>query len=123
METAMFTIGALSMVWAATAALAVYGVVMVLKLKRRIEEVLRYVHDETNNIYRNINENEDKLRNEMRLGEQELNSQINQLNSYVDRRFDKTSTNVTEQISDINRIIDDLGLNRSQITSKQIING
>jgi hypothetical protein len=110
METAMFTIGALSMVWAATAALAIYGVVMVLKLKKRIEEVLRYVHDETNNIYRNINENEDKLRGEMRLGEQELNSQINQLNSYVDRRFDK--------------LIDTyLAVKETKKESKQIING
>ena len=55
MEAMYFAVGVLTMVLLAVASLAVYSTVMVLKLKNRIEEVLRYTHDETNNIYRNIN--------------------------------------------------------------------
>ena len=104
MEAIYFAVGVLTMVLVALAALAVYSTVMVTKLKKRIEEVLRYVHDETNNIYRNINENEDKLRGEMRCGEQELNLQMDQLNEHIsqltsstDRRFDKMLSSFLSQ--------------------------
>lgn len=105
--TIMFAIGVLTMVLLATVSLAIYSTVMVLKLKKRIEELTRYTQDESSNIYRNIIEREecytrrlrevnDQLQIEMRLGEQELSNQMDQLNehieqlqSYVDRRFDK----------------------------------
>ena len=127
METIMFAVGALTMVLLAVASLAIYSTVMVLKLKKESHidrtEIWRQMHENHQIIYRKIEDVERQLRSEMRCGEQELNNEINQLTSYTDRRFDKTSTNVTEQISDIHRIIDDLGLNRSSVTTKQIING
>ena len=105
--TIMFAVGVLTMVLLATVSSTIYSTVMVLKLKKRIEELTRYTEDESSNIYRNIIEREewvssrlrevnDQLRNEIRIGEQELSNQIGQLNehneqlqSYVDRRFDK----------------------------------
>jgi flagellar motility protein MotE (MotC chaperone) len=96
METIMFAVGVLTMVLLAIASLAVYSTVMVLKLKKRTEEMLRNIQNESNNIYRNINDNENNLRTEIRLGEQELSLQIDQLNEHIDqleratdRRFDK----------------------------------
>jgi hypothetical protein len=124
METIMFAVGALTMVLLAVASLAIYSTVMVLKLKKETHidrtEIWRYIHENHQIIFRKIEDVENNLRTEMRLGEQELNNKMDQLTSYTDRRFDKTSTYVAEQVSDINRMIDDLGLNRSQITSKQI---
>lgn len=103
METLMFAVGALSMVLLAVASLAVFSTVMVLKLK----DELKLTHKMIDDVYGTINhinreqmheiEKIDRcLRSEMRVGEQELSNQIDQLNehiehlqSYVDRRFDK----------------------------------
>ncbi len=92
METIYFSIGVLTMVLVALAALAVYSTVMVSKLKKENNDFQRQLHD----VYRVISEREEYLRTEMRLGEQELSNQtdqlnehINQLTSSTDRRFDK----------------------------------
>ena len=102
-----FAVGVLTMVLVALSALAVYSTVMVLKLKKRTEEMLRDIQNEATNIYRHINDTESCLRTEIRLGEQQLNSRqdqstehvdrleqtiyehINQLERKLDRRFDK----------------------------------
>jgi biopolymer transport protein ExbB/TolQ len=107
MEAMYFAVGVLTMVLVALSALAVYSTVMVLKLKKRTEEMLRDIQNEATNIYRHINDTESCLRTEMRLGEQQLNSRqdtstehvdrleqtiyehINQLERSIDRRFDK----------------------------------
>lgn len=96
MEAMYFAVGVLTMVLVALSALAVYSTVMVLKLKKRTEEMLRDIQNEATNIYRHINDIENNLRTEMRLGEQELNLQQDQLNEHIgqleratDRRFDK----------------------------------
>jgi hypothetical protein len=96
MEAIYFAVGVLTMVLVALSALAVYSTVMVLKLKKRTEGMTRDVQTEANNIYRHINDIENHLRTEMRLGEQELNLRQDQLNEHIgqlerstDRRFDK----------------------------------
>jgi membrane-associated HD superfamily phosphohydrolase len=96
MEAMYFAVGVLTMVLVAVSALAIYSTVMVLKLKKRTEEMLRDIQNEATNIYRHINEIENNLRTEMRLGEQELNLRQDQLNEHIDqleratdRRFDK----------------------------------
>jgi hypothetical protein len=95
METAMFTIGALSMVWAATAALAIYGVVMVLKLK----DELKLTHKMIDDVYSSIT-----------TVDRAFKSATDHLHSYVDRRFDK--------------LIDThLSVKETEKKSKQIING
>jgi hypothetical protein len=92
MEAIYFSIGVLTMVLVASAALAVYSTVMVTKLKKENNDFQRQLHD----VYRVISEREDSLRTEMRLGERELNLQMDQLNEHIsqltsstDRRFDK----------------------------------
>jgi hypothetical protein len=89
MEAMYFAVGVLTMVLLAVASLAVYSTVMVLKLKNRIEEVLRYTHDETNNIYRNINEREDQGQRNLSEVNDHIHRNLDELRSYVDRRFDK----------------------------------
>ena len=87
--TIMFAVGVLTMVLLAAASLAVYSTVMVLKLKKRFEEVLRYTQDETNNIYRNINEREDRVTRNLHEVNDHLHRNFDELRSYTDRRFDK----------------------------------
>ena len=103
METIMFTVGILTMVLVALAALAVYSTVMVLRLKkenndfqRQLHDVYRVISEREDSMYRNIHDIENNLRTEMRLGEQELNLRQDQLNEHIgqlerstDRRFDK----------------------------------
>jgi hypothetical protein len=110
METIMFAVGALTMVLLAVASLAVYSTVMVLKLKKRIEDYLRYVHDETSNIYRNINEREDQGQRNLSEVNDHMHRNFDELRSYTDRRFDK--------------LIDTyLSVKETEKKSKQIING
>lgn len=89
MEAVYFSVGVLTMVLLAVASLAVYSTVMVLKLKNRLEEVLRYTHDETNNIYQNVNRVEDRLTREMHEISEQILRNHDSLRSYVDHRFDK----------------------------------
>lgn len=89
MEAMYFAVGVLTMVLLAVASLAVYSTVMVLKLKKRIEEVLRYTHDETNNIYQNVNRVEERLTREVHEVNDHLHRNFDEFRSYVDRRFDK----------------------------------
>jgi hypothetical protein len=92
MEMLYYTVGVLTMVLVALTALAVYSTVMVTKLKKEDDILQRQIHD----VYQVISHREDSLRTEMRLGEQELNLQMDQLNEHIgqleratDRRFDK----------------------------------
>ena len=55
MEAIYFAVGVLTMVLLAVASLAVYSTVMVLKLKKIFEEQTRFMHDDSNNMYRTIN--------------------------------------------------------------------
>lgn len=100
METIYFSIGVLTMVLVALAALATYSTVMVTKLKKESHtdrtEIWRYMHENHQIVSRKIEDVERQLRSEMRIGEQELNlrqdqlnEHINQLTSSTDRRFDK----------------------------------
>ena len=88
----MFTVGVLTMVLVALAALAVYSTVMVLKLKkenndfqRQLHDVYRVISEREDSLYRNIN---DEMR-ETRLMIDQIHERVDQLNSYVDRRIDK----------------------------------
>jgi monoamine oxidase len=89
MEAMYFAVGVLTMVLLATVSLTIYSTVMVLKLKKRIEEVLRYTHDETNNIYQNVNRVEDRVTRELHEINDHYHRNLDELRSYTDRRFDK----------------------------------
>lgn len=73
-NTIMFTVGALTMVLLAVAGLAVYSTVMVLKLK----DELKLTHKMIDDVYGTIQHID-----------MEQSREINELKSYVDRRFDK----------------------------------
>lgn len=89
METTMFTLGVLSMILAALVALVVYGTVMVLKLKRGINDVYRQLYDENQHTYRKFED----MQRDVNMIEATMNNQIQyastQSNSYTDKRIDK----------------------------------
>ena len=89
MEAIYFAVGVLTMVLLAAASLAVYSTVMVLKLKKRFEEQIRFMHDDSNNMYRTINERDDRLSRELHEVNDHLHRNLDEFRSYVDRRFDK----------------------------------
>ena len=107
METLMFAFGVLTMVLVAIAAVAVYGTVKVLKLKKSLEIQDRLLNDSITNLYRSNGQIEDSLHRRFDDKSRDVQEQFNQiqyeishredsthrrideLNSYVDRRFDK----------------------------------
>ena len=92
MEAMYFAVGVLTMVLLAVASLAVFSTVMVLKLKKRFEEQTRFWHDDANNMYRSINERDDRVRRELAEVNDHLHRNFDEFRSYVDRRFDKILT-------------------------------
>lgn len=107
METLMFAFGVLTMVLVAIAAIAVYGTVKVLKLKRSLEMQDRYTNESITNLYRSYGQIEDSLHrrfddkfrdvqeqfnqihHEISHRDESMHHRVDELNSYVDRRFDK----------------------------------
>ena len=107
METLMFAFGVLTMVLVAIAAIAVYGTVKVLKLKRSLEIQDRLLNESITNLYRSNGQIEDSLHRRFDDKSRDVQEQFNQIhyeishreesthrridefNSYVDRRFDK----------------------------------
>ena len=107
METLMFAFGVLTMVLVAIAAVAVYSTVKVLKLKKSLEIQDRLINDSISNLYRSnayleeslrkiidersrdTQEQFNQMRHEISHRDESLSRRIDELNSYVDRRFDK----------------------------------
>ena len=107
METLMFAFGVLTMVLVAIAAVAVYGTVKVLKLKKSLEMQDRYMNESISNLYRSnayleeslrkiiddksrdVQEQFNQIHHEISHREESTHRRIDELNSYVDRRFDK----------------------------------
>jgi predicted nuclease with TOPRIM domain len=107
METLMFAFGVLTMVLVAIAAIAVYSTVKVLKLKKSLEVADRLLNESITNLYRSNGQIEDNLHRrfddesrdvrerinqihyEISHRDESTNRRIDELNSYVDRRFDK----------------------------------
>ena len=96
----MFTFGVLTTVLVAIAAIAVYSTMKVLKLQKQTETTDRYNNEQFSNLYRNMGHEYEELRrqlqNEIRIvneevqrNEETLWRRTDELNSYVDRRFDK----------------------------------
>jgi hypothetical protein len=107
METLMFAFGVLTTVLVAIAAIAVYSTVKVLKLKKSLEIHDRLLNESITNLYRSNSQIEDSLHRRFDDKSRDVQDQFNQiyheishraetthhrideLNSYVDRRFDK----------------------------------
>jgi uncharacterized protein HemX len=100
MEATFFAFGVLTMVLVATAAIAVYSTVKVLRIKKSLERQENYMTQSLTELYRSTARNEDLLRRNNEDQIKEIYDRINrdnesiwrrteELNSYVDRRFDK----------------------------------
>ena len=107
MEALMFAFGVLTMVLVAIAAIAVYSTVKVLKLKKSLEMQDRYTNESISNLYRSNAYLEESLRkiiddrsrdtqdqfnqthHEISHRDESMHRRVDELNSYVDRRFDK----------------------------------
>lgn len=107
METLMFAFGVLTMVLVAIAAVAVYSTVKVLKLKKSLEMQDRYTNESISNLYRSnayleeslrkiidersrdTQEQFNRTRHEINHRDESMHRRVDDLNSYVDRRFDK----------------------------------
>ena len=103
METIMFTLGVLSMILAALVAIVVYGIVTVSKLNKELynaredrSNIWRQLHENNRDIYLHYDRKlEDTQReigdvyNTIAAVGGKIENSIEQLQSYVDRRFDK----------------------------------
>lgn len=84
-NTIVFTVGALTMVLLAVASLAVLSTVMVLKLK----EELRLTYKMIDDIYSTISHISKEQSREIEKTYNDADRRLSELQSYVDRRFDK----------------------------------
>ena len=103
METIMFTLGVLSMILAALVAIVVYGIVTVSKLNKELynaredrSNIWRQLHENNRDIYLHYDRKlEDTQReigdvyNTIAAVGGKIENSVEQLQSYVDRRFDK----------------------------------
>ena len=96
METIYFSIGVLTMVLVALAALATYSTVMVTKLKKETREdrteIWRQVHENHQIIYRKFEDTQREISdvyNTIAAVGGKIEDSVEQLQSYTDRRFDK----------------------------------
>ena len=86
METLSFAFGVLAMVAVILLAVVVVGVVKVYKQSNQIDYLERGMSD----VYRKMDEEIRVVHDTMNQDRRELNQRIDELNSYVDSRIDKT---------------------------------
>ena len=103
METTMFTVGVLSITLAALVATVIYGIVTVLKLNKELynaredrSSIWRQLHENNRDVYLHYDRKfEDTQReigdvyNTIAAVGGKIEGSVEQLQSYVDRRFDK----------------------------------
>ena len=86
METLSFAFGVLAMVAVILLAVVVVGIVKVYKQSNQIDYLERGMSD----VYRKMDEEIRVVHDTMSQDRRELNQRIDELNSYVDSRIDKT---------------------------------
>ena len=86
METLSFAFGVLAMVAVVLLTVVVVGIVKVYKQSNQIDYLERGMSD----VYRKMDEEIRVVHDTMSQDRRELNQRINDLNSYVDSRIDKT---------------------------------
>ena len=86
METLSFAFGVLAMVAVILLAVVVVGIVKVYKQSNQIDYLERGMSD----VYRKMDEEIRVVHDTMNQDRRELNQRIDELNSYVDSRIDKT---------------------------------
>ena len=86
METLSFAFGVLAMVAVILLAVVVVGIVKVYKQSNQIDYLERGIND----FYQKLDEEVRHVYDTMNQDRRELNQRIDELNSYVDSRIDKT---------------------------------
>ena len=86
METLSFAFGVLAMVAVVLLTVVVVGIVKVYKQSNQIDYLERGMSD----VYRKMDEEIRVVHDTMNQDRRELNQRIDELNSYVDSRIDKT---------------------------------
>jgi hypothetical protein len=93
METIMFTLGVLSIILIALAALVIYGTVTVLKLKTETTEIWRRMHENHRDAHLHYDRKFEDTQRDVNMIEATMHNQIQyastQNNSYTDSRIDK----------------------------------
>lgn len=100
METLSFAFGMLTMVGVALATVVVVGIVKVFKMQNKIENMQSWIVENHNHVLQRISSDNQEVH--QRIGHEvdglhrvfsddrrELSDRIDQVNSYVDSRFDK----------------------------------
>jgi len=108
METLMFAFGVLTMVLVAIAAVAVYGTVKVLKLKRSLEMQDRYMNESISNLYRSNAYLEESLRKIIDDKSRDVQEQFNQIHYEISHRAETTNRRIDELAETTIRRIDEL---------------
>ena len=89
METLSFAFGVLSVVAVILIAVVAVGMVKVIKMQSNIENLYRVIDQTDSHIYQRISNDYQSLDRAMCDDRKELDLRIDNLNSYVDSRFDK----------------------------------
>jgi predicted PurR-regulated permease PerM len=100
METTMFTLGVLSIILAALVAIVVYGIVMVLKLKKELynaredrSNIWRQLHENNRDVCSHFDRKIEDTHRDINMIEATMHNQIQyattQSTSYTDKRIDK----------------------------------
>jgi len=108
METLMFAFGVLTMVLVAIAAIAVYGTVKVLKLKKSLEIQDRLLNDSITNLYRSNGQIEDSLHRRFDDKSRDVQEQFNQIHYEISHRAETTNRRIDELAETTIRRIDEL---------------
>jgi len=89
METLSFAFGVLTVTAVVLVAVVAVGIVKVLKMQTNIDNLYRVVDNTDNHINQRISNDYQSLDRVIADDRRELNLRIDNLNSYVDSRFDK----------------------------------
>jgi CHASE1-domain containing sensor protein len=89
METLSFAFGVLTMIGVALAAVVVVGIVKVLKMEKRLQELHRWHESDNMSMHQRISNELESIHRSMSDDRKEMNDRVDHLNSYVDSRLDK----------------------------------
>ena len=106
METLSFAFGMLAMIAVALVAVVVVGMMKVIKIQKEVTTLAQWIERRDTDLHQRISNEVNNIERIVADDRREVNLRIDNLNSYVDSRFDKMENKFT----------------MGQKTGKQIIN-
>ena len=116
METTMFAFGVFSTIVVIAVAALVYNIVKVFKLKKELQESLELI----TSIEYNLTQAGEQIHRRIDDVERVMGQEFHETKSYIDRRFDKTTDSIANNIADLWRRTDELSVETGK---KQLIKG